>query len=428
MSELKEMYRKIVEDPFPSELTIKFGEQALVYRKRVWNIRDPETGDIVQRGLRYGENPDQPAALYELVNGNLLLGGCEFINPGNGLVSSITEEDMIQAGKHPGKTNLTDIDNALNILKFMTDRPAAAIMKHNNPSGVAYGETLAEAYDRANMADRIAAFGGALVVTRAMDRETAELVSKNYLEVVAAPDFEEGVIDILATRKNLRIIRISRIEDLKRYMDIPVVEFKSLMDGGIIAQQSQINRIRTKDDFQPARAVYKGKEYTIKRMPTDREYEDMIFGWHVEQGVTSNSVIYVKDGVTVGIGTGEQDRVGVAEIAVFKAYTKYADALCYRRYGIGYKDFLMEVKEGKRDRAALNEIDEETKKAKGGLAGSVMVSDAFFPFRDGVDVGIKEGITGVVQPGGALRDFEVIETCNEANVTMVFTGQRLFKH
>ncbi len=428
MSELKKMYRTVIDDPFPPEMKITFGDQTLVYRKKTWKIKDPNKDEVIERGLRYGENPDQPAALYELVNGNLVLGGCEFIQPGNGLVSSITEEDMIQAGKHPGKTNLTDIDNALNILKFLMDRPAAAIMKHNNPSGVAYGDTLAEAYDRANMADRIAAFGGALAVNRPMDKETAELVSQNYLEVVAAPDYEEGVIEILAKRKNLRIIRISKIENLRKYMELPVVEFKALIDGGIIVQQSQINKIRSKEDFQPAKTVYKGKEYSIKRMPTDREYEDMIFGWHVEQGVTSNSVIYVKDGVTVGIGTGEQDRVGVAEIAVFKAYTKYADALCFKRYGIPYKQFELEVKQGKRDRSPLDEIDEETKKARGGLIGAIMVSDAFFPFRDGVDVGIKEGITGVVQPGGSERDFEVIEACNEANVTMVFTGQRLFKH
>ena len=428
MSELKKMYKTIVEDPFPEEMTIDFGGQKLLYRKRRWQIKDPSSGELVERGLRYGENPDQPAALYELVNGNLVLGGCEFISPGNGLVSSITEEEMLQAGKHPGKTNLTDIDNALNILKFLSERPAAAIMKHNNPSGVAYGDSLAEAYDRANMADRIAAFGGCLAVNRTMDRDTAELVSQNYLEVVAAPDYEEGVVEILGKRKNLRIVRIPGIQELRRYMDLPVIEFKALMDGGLIIQQSQINRIRSKEDFQPAKTVYKGKEYSINRMPSDDEYADMIFGWHVEQGITSNSVIYVKNGVTVGIGTGEQDRVGVAEIAVFKAYTKYADALCFRRHGIPYKQFELEVEQGKRDRAPLDEIDQETREARGGLIGSIMVSDAFFPFRDGVDVGIKEGVKGIVQPGGSERDFEVIEACNEADVTMVFTGQRLFKH
>jgi phosphoribosylaminoimidazolecarboxamide formyltransferase/IMP cyclohydrolase len=202
------------------------------------------------------------------------------------------------------------------------------------------------------------------------------------------------------------------------------------MDGGIIVQQSPINKIKTKEDFLPAKTTYQGKEYVIERKPTEREYDDMLFGWNVEQGITSNSVIYVKSGTTVGIGTGEQDRVGVAEIAIFKAYTKYADALCFKKYGVPYKTFEVDVKNGKRDGNVLLEIDEETKKNKGGLIGSVMVSDAFFPFRDGVDVGIKEGISAIVQPGGSERDFESIIACNEANpkVTMVFTGQRAFRH
>jgi phosphoribosylaminoimidazolecarboxamide formyltransferase/IMP cyclohydrolase len=256
------------------------------------------------------------------------------------------------------------------------------------------------------------------------------MVSKNYLEVVAAPEFEEGTVDILAKRKNLRIIRISKIRELEKYVTLRFVDFKSLMDGGIIVQQSPINKIKTKDDFLPAKTTYQGKEYVIERKPTEREYDDMLFGWNVEQGITSNSVIYVKNDTTVGIGTGEQDRVGVAEIAIFKAYTKYADALCFKKYGVPYKIFEGDVKNGKRDGNVLLEIDEETRINKGGLIGSVMVSDAFFPFRDGVDVGIKEGISAIVQPGGSDRDFESIIACNEANpkVTMVFTGQRAFRH
>ncbi len=430
MRDIKKMYRTIMEDHFPGEVIVKFGDQTLFYRKRTWKIPDEKTGELIEKGLRYGENPEQEAALYELVNGNLVLGACQFIEPGNGLVSSISEEDMIQAGKHPGKINLTDLDNGLNIMRYLMERPAAIILKHNNPCGAAYGTTLAEAYEKANMADRIAAFGGCLVLNRPMDKETAEMVSRNYLEVVAAPDFEEGTVSVLAKRKNLRIVRISRIDQLARYRTLRFVDFKSLMDGGIIVQQSPLNRIQSKEDFLPARATYQGKEYSIERQPTDREYEDMLFGWFIEQGVTSNSVLYVKDGVTVGIGTGEQDRVGVAEIAVFKAYTKYADALCYRKYGIGYKEFELEVRNGRRSRRDLTEIDDETKAERGGLIGSVMVSDAFFPFRDGVDVGIREGVTAIVHPGGSERDFESIIACNEANpkVTMVFTGQRAFKH
>jgi len=429
MSDLKKMYTTILGDHFPMEMTITFGDQKLVYRKRTWKLTQDD-GSVEERGLRYGENPDQEAALYELVNGNLVLGDCRFIEPGNGLVSSISEADMLQVGKHPGKINLTDIDNGLNIIKYLMDRPAAVILKHNNPCGAAYGQTLSEAYNRANRADRIAAFGGAVVMNRPCDQETAELLSQNYLEVVCAPEYEEGVLKILARRKNLRVVRISRIDRLADYANFRFVDFKSLIDGGIIAQQSAVNSIRTPADLKPAVTTWQGKEYRVEREPTQREIDDMLFGWAVEHGVTSNSVIYVKEGCTVGIGTGEQDRVGVAEIAVYKAYTKYADLLCFDTYGIPYAELALEIEQGKRDPSQKEEIDAKTKEAKAGLPGSVMISDAFFPFRDGADVGIRQGVSAILQPGGSLRDFETIQACNEANpqVAMKFTGQRSFKH
>ena len=426
--DLKKMYRTVMEDHFPDSLRLSFGDQELVYRKRTWKFPDAKTGELIEKGLRYGENPGQEAALYELAGGNLLLGGCRFIDPGNGLVSAIREEDMLQEGKHPGKTNLTDLDNGLNIMKYLMDRPAAAILKHNNPCGVAYGGTLAEAYRRANRADRIAAFGGCLVLNRPLDRETASLVAENYLEVVGAPDYEEGVLEILKRRGNLRIIQLAKIDRLKDYLTRRFVDIKSLIDGGIIVQQSPLNKIRGAEDLTPAETVHNGKTYRIDRQPTRREMEDLLFGWFVEQGVTSNSVLYVKDGCTVGIGTGEQDRVGVAEIAVYKAYQKYADALCFDRHGIPYKDLELAIEKGMRPQEEKERIDAETRAAKGGLIGSAMVSDAFFPFRDGVDVGIRQGVRAVVQPGGSVRDWEVIEACNEAGVTMVLTGQRAFKH
>src|SRR5512138_3300286 len=160
MAELKQMYRTVMDDHFPERMVIQFGDQELVYRKRSWKFPDDKTGELIEKGLRYGENPGQEAALYELVGGNLSLGGCRFIDPGNGLVSAIREEDMLQEGKHPGKINLTDLDNGLNIIKFLMAKPAAAILKHNNPCGAAFGANLADAYLRANRADRIAAFGG----------------------------------------------------------------------------------------------------------------------------------------------------------------------------------------------------------------------------------------------------------------------------
>lgn len=237
-------------------------------------------------------------------------------------------------------------------------------------------------------------------MNRPLDKQTAEMAKANDLEVVAAPEYEQGTVDILAKRKNLRIVRLEKICELARYRDTTHVEFKALIDGGMIVQQSQKNAIRRTDDFQEARAVHKRREYRLDRRPTAREYDDMLFGWSVEQGITSNSVIYVKDGVTVGIGTGEQDRVGVAEIAIFMAYTKYADALCFKKYGLPYKQYALEAGQGTRDKGALQEIDEQTRNDKGGLIGSIMASDVFFPFRDGVDAGIKEGVTVSISLAG----------------------------
>jgi phosphoribosylaminoimidazolecarboxamide formyltransferase/IMP cyclohydrolase len=429
MADLKKMYTTILGDHFPMEMKITFGDQELMYRKKTWKIV-AEDGSVDERGVRYGENPDQEAALYELTNGNLVLGDCRFIEPGKGLVSGIKVEDMLQVGKHPGKINLTDIDNGLNIIKYLMDRPAAVILKHNNPCGAACGETLARAYDRANRADRIAAFGGAVILNRACDKETAELLSKNYLEVVCAPEFEAGSLEILAARKNLRVVRISRIDRLAEYEKYRYVDFKSLIDGGLIVQQSAVNSIRSVADLKPAVSISKGQEYKVEREPTQREIDDMLFGWAVEHGVTSNSVIYVKDGCTVGIGTGEQDRVGVADIAVYKAYTKYADMLCFDTFGLPYADMVLEIEQGKRNKADQERIDEQTKADKAGLPGSVMISDAFFPYRDGADVGIRQGVSAILQAGGSMRDFETILACNEAKpqVAMKFTGQRSFKH
>jgi phosphoribosylaminoimidazolecarboxamide formyltransferase/IMP cyclohydrolase len=267
-------------------------------------------------------------------------------------------------------------------------------------------------------------------LNRACDKATAEAISQNYLEVVVAPEFDDGALAILQTRKNLRVIKISRIDRLAEFEAFRFADFKSLIDGGIIVQQSAVNSIRSVADLKPAVSSFKGVEYSVQREPSQREIDDMIFGWAVEHGVTSNSVIYVKDGCTVGIGTGEQDRVGVAEIAVHKAYIKYADILCFDAYGIPYGDLTLEIEKGKRPKADQVAIDERAKADRAGLPGSVMISDAFFPFRDGADVGIRQGVTAILQAGGSMRDFETIEACNEATpqVAMKYTGQRSFKH
>ncbi len=427
--DLKKMYRTIVGDHFPSELRITFGDQTLIYKKRTWDL-EVEPGIVERRGLRYGENPDQEAALYELVAGNLLLGEAEFISPGKGLVSSLSESDFIQFGKHPSKTNLTDVDNSLNIMKYLMEKPCCIIVKHNNPCGVAYGSSLEEAFMRAFSADRVAAFGGAITLNRPVDKACAEAIANHYFEVVSAPDYEEGAVEILKKKKDLRIVRVKRMDRLSEYANNPIVEFKSLMDGGLILQVSQKNRIRKKEDLKPAFAVKDGVEYKCLREPDERELRDMIFGWAVELGVTSNSVLFVKDERTVAIGTGEQDRVGCTEIAIFKAYRNYSDWLCYTKLGIPYKQLELEIEKGLRSKEQKEEIDEETRKDKAGLINAVMVSDGFLPFRDAADVAIRQGISAILQPGGSVRDWEVIQACNEAYppVAMMFTGQRAFKH
>ena len=235
-------------------------------------------------------------------------------------------------------------------------------------------EVMATILDHlSDMADRVAAFGGCIALNRSVDKATAEAIVQQYAEVVVAPDFEPGVMDVFATKKNLRVIKIGNIDRLQSFVGQRCVEFKSLIDGGIVAQWSFVPEARTRADLKLAECEYKGNHYRIQREPTDEEYNDMLFGWLVESGITSNSVIYVKDQVTVGIGTGEQDRVGVAEIARDKAYRKLADRYCFEMHGMPYNDLTDDDKKA--------EIDDKVGAEKGGLIGAVMVSDAFFSFQ-----------------------------------------------
>ncbi len=412
--DFKSAYKRIMDDHFPDRMEISFigekGKSTLVYQKASWVIEGEE------KGLRYGENPGQEAALFRLTNGNLVLGNVTTIQPGRYLASDV---ELLRSGKHPGKINITDCDNAINILRYFSDTPAAVIVKHNNPSGAALGATLSEAYHKAYMADRVAAFGGAIALNREVDLETAALIAESYAEVVVAPEFAPGVMDIFSKWKNLRVMRITNMARLSEFVGAQYVDFKSLIDGGLILQSAFVPVTRSAADFIPAQAVYKGKEYRINRAPTEKEANDLLFGWLVETGISSNSVIYVKDGTTVGIGTGEQDRVGVAEIARDKAYRKLADRLAWESFKTPYREL--------ESSDARAEIDREVARQKGGIAGSCMVSDGFFPFRDSADLGISEGVTAIIQPGGADRDYASIEACNEAGVAMVFTGQRCFK-
>lgn len=444
---LQDMYKTKQEDHFTTGLEIKFfgkawsdeakaiidvEPQSLIFERVTWPVPDPDTGKPVHKGLRYGENPGQEAALYRLISGNLAIGDVQTIQHGRWLASNA---ELLQSGKHPGKTNITDADNGMNILRYFMDEPVVAIFKHNNPCGVAIGEGLLEAYLKADAADRVAAFGGAIALNREVDAETAEEIVRRYSEVVVAPGFAPGAMGALEKRKNLRVMEIKDMAELKQWVGKRVIDFKSLMDGGLIAQLSFSPDATTLDDFAQLPVGYQemkdGTRYKVNRAPAPEELRDLWFGWLVESGITSNSVIYVKNGVTVGIGTGEQDRVGVAKIARDKAYEKLTDRLCYERMGSKYNDFLLLEDNGKLTKEQARQlagIRETVREMRGGLKGARAVSDAFFPFRDGIDVGLREGVTAIVQPGGSERDYESIEACNEAGAAMIYTKQRSFKH
>jgi phosphoribosylaminoimidazolecarboxamide formyltransferase/IMP cyclohydrolase len=407
-------YRQVVPEEFPDTLELRLGEGSdavsLTYRKVRWEV----AGE--QKGLRYGENPHQQAALYRLQGGNLRLGEARLVSPEEPLASAA---ELLQAGKHPSAINITDVDSALGMLKRLPEGCHCAIMKHNNPSGAARGSSPAEAFSRAYYADPTAAFGGAAVLNRKVDRETADELVSRYLEVVAAPDYSAEALETLAEKKNLRVLRIERMDRLTEYEPQQYLDFSSLNDGGLIMQWSYRSSIRSAEDFVPAVAERKGERYEVKRRPDEKELEDLLFAWQLCAGVTSNSVVFVRDGVTVGIGTGEQDRVGCARFARDKAYEKGRQRLAWREHNTAF-DFL---EPGERER-----IDRLNRQQNGGLKGAVMASDGFFPFRDGIDVGLSEGVTAVVQPGGSVRDAESITACNEAGAAMVFTGERCFRH
>ena len=427
-------YRQIVHDRFPPQITVNIGETTLVYQKQIYEIKQ-DVGPAIQGGLRYGENPGQEAALYRLVNGHLALAGVQYVGPADALVSALAEGDpavnmMFGGGKHPSKTNMTDVDAGLGILRYLADKPAAVIIKHNNPSGAALGRGVRGAFEAAWNADQVAAFGGAAVVNRPVDKDCARLMADRYLEVVAAPDFEAGALEMLLRRGDLRIFKIKAIDRLKDFAAKRFLDFKSLMDGGLILQQSACNAILTPEDFLPAAVEHQGRAYKARRQPTARELSDLLFGWAVEQGVTSNSVLFVKNGATVAIGAGGQDRVGIVETTIFKAYRNFLETLCRRVLNLPFKDLELAAANDEGKRRQAEEFQAAAREAQGGLNGAVMVSDAFFPFRDGLDAALRQGVRAIAHPGGSLRDHEGIEAVNQARprAAMVFTGQRAFRH
>lgn len=353
----------------------------------------PDTIEVIGRGyvkvedLRYGTNPHQPAAFYRPADGEgLVLGGYEILKTGKSGLS---------------QTNVEDMHHAVGILKFM-QRPACAVMKHCNPSGAAIetgGMPLVEVYRRARDADAQAAFGSVVAFNTTVDADTAAEIMGSIVEGVAAPGFVPEALDAFhdfdrfKKNKQIRIVKLPDLSTLPKFVDdgTGVLEMKVFDDGSMVLAVPYLSRVKGVDDLVPAYNEHKTKgRIDIARMPTAQELEDLLFAWYVNIHVRSNGCVVAKNGQTICVGTGEQDRVGAVQQAMAKANEKYKGT--------------------------------ET------LEGAAMSSDGFFPFRDAVDAATGAGITAIVQPGGSVNDYEAIEACNEAGATMVFAMERCFSH
>ena len=312
-----------------------------------------------RRVLRYGENPHQPAAWYGL-------------EPAQGF--SAVE---IKQGKELSYTNLLDLDAAARIaLEF--EEPAAAVIKHANPCGVATADTIAAAYVTARDADALSAFGGIIGLNRTLDVETAQAITTTFIEAVIAPAIDEAALPILAARKNLRVLTA----DFASFRDAvrPGVELRSILGGVLVQERDRVVEARAP---WPASAGEAMKVVT-KRQPTAEEWQALRFAWRVCAHVKSNTILFTGPDRTRAVGAGQMSRVDAVKVAVMKA--------------------------------------------GGSVPGSVVASDAFFPFRDGLDALAAAGATAVVQPGGSVKDAEVIAAADEHGLAMVFTGKRHFRH
>jgi len=280
-------------------------------------------------------------------------------------------------GKELSYNNLNDTDAAFECVAEF-DAPTVVIVKHANPCGIASAASLADAWDAALRCDPVSAFGGIVAVNRTLDAAAAEKISAIFTEVIVAPDADDAAKAILAKKKNLRVLLTGGLPDPAA----PGVTFKSL-SGGFLAQSRDAGRVSAAD-----------LKVVTKRAPTDAELADLLFAFRVCKHVKSNAIIYAKGGATVGIGAGQMSRVDSARIAAWKGAEAAKAA--------GLEGTLTQ--------------------------GSVVASDAFFPFADGLQAAIAAGATAVIQPGGSIRDNEVIAAADEAGVAMVFTGMRHFRH
>ena len=297
--------------------------------------------------LRYGENPHQVAALYQMA----MTGG-------------LANAEVI-SGKEMSFNNYVDADAAWALVNDF-DQTACAIIKHTNPAGVGLGATAAEAYKKALATDPVSAFGGIVAFNRTVNAEAAQEVIKVFTEVLIAPDYDTAALEILQAKKNLRILRLKQEQAAAR------LEFRHIR-GGMLVQTTDDHKLHAD-----------GLKIVTTRRPTDEEIRALLFAWVVCKHTKSNAIVYARDGQTVGVGAGQMSRVDSVKIGAMRAQLP--------------------------------------------VVGSVLASDAFFPFRDGIDEAARHGITAVIQPGGSVRDEEVIAAANEHGLAMVFTGVRHFKH
>lgn len=346
------------------------------------------------RDLRYGENPHQPAAWYS--------GGASAVLAGT---AGFGGAQVLQ-GKELSYTNLLDLDAAARItLEF--DDPAAAVIKHTNPCGAAIGSSAADAYIRAREADSLAAFGGIVALNRPLDVDTAHAIVSTFIEAVIAPSVEPAARDVLAKKANMRVVvaDFSLFKSAAFGLTDPGTEVRSIL-GGVLVQA----RDRVAEAHAPwtASSLPADLRVVTKRQPTADEWTALRFAWRICAHVKSNTVIFTDASRTRAIGAGQMSRVDAVNVAVMKA-TQMARAL-HAAAGPGPGS---SVGAGTADRP---------------LVGSVAASDAFFPFRDGLDAVAQAGATAVVHPGGSVRDAEVIAAADEHGLAMVLTGRRHFRH
>ncbi|MBI4552298.1 MAG: IMP cyclohydrolase [Candidatus Latescibacteria bacterium] len=338
--------------------------------------------------LRYGTNPHQPAAYYRPAHATALVLG---------------QHRVLKEGKSGlSQTNLEDMNGALSILKYQTG-PAAAVMKHVNPSGVAVGlsgETLRTVYVRARDCDTQAAFGSVVGFNRPVDRSTAEEIMTTVVECVVAPGYEPSVLALFedfkrfGKNRDIRVVEVPGLDQLPKFIGDETEghrEIKVLGDGSLIMAVPFLSKIRSSEDLIPAEAEHKTRgTVRIERRLTAREAQDLLFAWYTTIGVRSNAVVIARNGTTLAVGTGQQDRVGAVEQAIEKYQRKY--------------------------------------RGEERIEGAVMASDGYIPFRDSIDMAARAGVAAIVQPGGSIRDYECIDACNEHGIAMVFTGERCFSH